>query len=137
MTLSVQEPTGFVCLSVCCFAITCPFLRSHRFRHWTITFLFFFKCSDSMHGCCYVWPCLTEFSGVVLNCFTLPRWTIFTEVLHIEVEDSPIVYSMFYEEIWIQERRTEQAMPLKHCAVENSARKRSRVLAEYHCIPNN
>ena len=44
----------------------------------------------SMHGRCHVWPWSSEYSGVVLSCFTLSRLTIFTDVslLVPEPEDS-------------------------------------------------
>ena len=33
----------------------------------------FFTCRILMYGCCHVSPCLNEFSGIVLSCFTLSR----------------------------------------------------------------
>ena len=35
-----------------------------------------------MRGRCHTWPWLIEFSGVVLNCFTLSRLTIFPDASH-------------------------------------------------------
>ena len=42
---------------------------------------FFVTCSISRHGRCHELPCLNEFSGVVVCCFTLSRQTSWTEVL--------------------------------------------------------
>ena len=42
---------------------------------------FFFTCRKSMHGRYHVLPRLSEFRGVVLNCFRLSRQTGWTEVL--------------------------------------------------------
>ena len=38
--------------------------------------------------CYHVWPWLSEFSGVVLNCFTLSNSTIFTDGSRINPEES-------------------------------------------------
>ena len=46
----------------------------------------------SMHGRCHILLWLSEFSDAILICFTLPRYIIFTEVSHIQPEDSPIFF---------------------------------------------
>ena len=49
--------------------------------------LFHVPCVD---GRCHVLAWLNEFSGVVLSCFTLSRYTVWTEVSPIQPEDWPI-----------------------------------------------
>ena len=48
-------------------------------------------------GRCYVWLCLTEFSGLLLSCFTLSRSTIFMDALLRKLKDfQPIVHGNSY-----------------------------------------
>ena len=51
----------------------------------------FFTCHVSMRGRCYVWPGLTEFSGVVRSCFTLPLSIIFTEVSPVKPDLAHVI----------------------------------------------
>ena len=39
----------------------------------------FFKRCVSLKRCCHFRPCLTEFNGLVLSCFTLSRLTLFKD----------------------------------------------------------
>ena len=52
----------------------------------------FVKCCIPMHGRRYVLPRLIELSGIVLSCFTLIRYTAFTDVSPTQPEDSPIPF---------------------------------------------
>ena len=58
-----------------------------------------------MHGCCYVWPWLSEFSDVVLSCFTPSRSAIFTDVSLIKPKDSfnPLFKAVLYSVSWVKE----------------------------------
>ena len=68
-------------------------------------FTTFFTCGVSMHGRCYVCqPCLTDFSGVALSCFTLSRLTVFPDVLSVQPEDSlnPLFKAILYSVSWVK-----------------------------------
>ena len=62
-----------------------------------------------MQGRCRVWPRLSEFSGVVLSCFTISSSTVFTDVSLIKPEDSfnPFFKAILYLVSGARERAQE------------------------------
>ena len=56
----------------------------HSYKELGIACHYFSTLRVSMHGQCHInfGPCLIEFSGVVLSCFTLSRSAVFTELFH-------------------------------------------------------
>ena len=67
-------------------------------------FTTFFTCRVSMHGRCQGLLWLSEFSDVVLSCFTLSHYTIFTEISPLQPEESliPLFKAIVYSRSWIR-----------------------------------
>ena len=63
----------------------------------------FSRARVSMHGCCRVWPWLSEFSDFVLSCFMLSHLTIFAEV-PVKAEDcpKPLFETVHYSMSWVR-----------------------------------
>ena len=83
----------------------------------------FFTRRVTMLGRRHVLFWLTEFSGVVLSCFTSSCWTIFTEVLPIAPEDSPIqlfkaiVYSKSLVRKLVSTSKMKSLYPFEQCLI--------------------
>ena len=66
----------------------------------------------SMHGRCRAWPWLSEYSGVVLSCYTLSRSTVLTDVSLLEPEDSfnPSLKAVIYSVLSVRKRVNTHAV---------------------------
>ena len=64
--------------------------------------------SVSTHGRCRVWLRFSEFSGVVLGCFTLTGSTIYTDVslnqIRIKTHSNPLFMAVLYSVSWVRKK---------------------------------